>query len=79
MAKSKVKMDGKGRILIPKHIRKAAQLNEGSYIHISSKGKIIVIEPVDSVADKYFGAFKITKWPEDLYELMVETAQKWHD
>jgi hypothetical protein len=23
----------------------------------------IVIEPVESVADKYYGAFKVEKWP----------------
>jgi AbrB family looped-hinge helix DNA binding protein len=72
-----VKMDDKGRIIIPRRIREAAQLKEGSYINISSKGKTIVIEPVEPVADKYFGVFKVTNWPEDLDEYVVEVEGKW--
>jgi AbrB family looped-hinge helix DNA binding protein len=72
-----VKMDDKGRIIIPRHIRKAAQLKEGSYINIRSRGKIVIIEPVEPVADKYFGAFKVTNWPEDLDEYVVEVKRKW--
>ena len=72
-----VKMDEKGRIIIPRRIREAAQLKEGSYINISSKGKTIVIESVEPVADKYFGVFKVTNWPKDLDEYAVEVEGKW--
>ena len=72
-----IKMDDKGRIIIPRRIRKAAQLKEGSYMNIRSKGKMVIIEPVEPVADKYFGAFKVTDWPEDLDEYVVEVKRKW--
>jgi len=71
MSGTTIKMDEKGRIIIPKRIRKAAQLKEGSYITIRSKGKTVIIEPIEPVADKYFGAFKVTKWPEDLDEIIL--------
>ena len=72
-----VKMDEKGRIIIPRRIRKAAQLKEGSYINIRSKGKTVIIEPIEPVADKYFGAFKVTKSTEDLDEFAVEVKKEW--
>ena len=77
MTATAVKMDEKGRIIIPKRIRKAAQLKEGSYMNISTKGKIVIIAPIEPVADKYFGAFKVTNWPEDLDEFVVEVKEKW--
>ena len=76
-----VKMDGKGRIIIPKRIRKAAQLKEGSYINIRSKGKTVILEAAEPVADKYFGIIKVTDWPEnlDLDEYVVEVKKKWRN
>jgi AbrB family looped-hinge helix DNA binding protein len=74
-----VKMDEKGRIIIPRRIRKAAQLREGSYLNIRSKGKSVILEAADPVADKYFGVVKITNWPKnlDLDEYVVEAEKKW--
>ena len=77
MSDTTVKVDEKGRVIIPKRIRETAKLKEGSYVSIKTKGKIIIIEPTEPVADKYFGAFKITKWPEDMDEFIVEVIQKW--
>lgn len=77
MSETTVKIDEKGRVIIPKHIRETVQLKEGSYVHIRSKGKVIIIEPSEPAADKYYGAFKITKWPEDMDEFIVEVMQKW--
>ncbi len=42
-------------------IRKTAQLKEGTSMSIKTKGKMIILEPIEPVADKYFGAFKVTK------------------
>lgn len=39
--------------------------------------KGIVIEPLEPVADKYFGSFKITRWPEDLDEFVTEVIREW--
>ena len=79
MAETTVKMDEKGRIIIPSRIRKSAQLKEGSSMSIRSKGKLIILEPVEPVADKYFGAFKVPNWPKnlDLDEYVVEVKKKW--
>jgi AbrB family looped-hinge helix DNA binding protein len=79
MAETTVKMDEKGRIIIPIQIRKTAQLKEGTSMSIKSKGKMIILEPIEPVADKYFGAFKVTNWPEnlDLDEYVVEVKEKW--
>ena len=79
MADTTVKMDEKGRIIIPSRIRKSAQLKEGTSMSIKSKGKTIILEPIEPVADKYFGAFKVTNWPEnlDLDEYVVEVKEKW--
>jgi hypothetical protein len=30
----------------------------------------------ESVADKYYGAFKVEKWPEDIDIFLLETIQK---
>jgi len=77
MGNTTVKVDEKGRIIIPKNIREAAELKEGSYVTIKSKGKIIIMEPLEPVADKYYGAFKVTKWPENMDEFIVEVIKKW--
>jgi AbrB family looped-hinge helix DNA binding protein len=72
-----VKLDEKGRVIIPKKIRKAAQLKEGTCVFVKAEGNKIIIEPVESVADKYFGIFKVSKWPDDLDEFTAEAIQKW--
>jgi AbrB family looped-hinge helix DNA binding protein len=79
MSETTVKMDDKGRIIIPRRIRIAAQLKEGSYLNIRLKGKTIILEVAEPVADKYFGIVKVTKWPKnlDLDEYAVEVEKKW--
>lgn len=66
------KVDKKGRITIPKHLRRKAKLKEGCYVKIRVDEGSIIIEPIESVADKYFGFFKIERWPEDLDKFMVK-------
>ena len=77
MSGTTVKVDEKGRIIIPKDIRKTANLKEGSYVTIRAKGKTVIMEPLEPVADKYFGAFKVATWPENLDEFAVEVIKKW--
>ncbi len=71
------KVDEKGRIMIPKKIRATANLKEGCYVNIKAKDKTIIIEPAESIADKYCGVFKVSKWPEDLDEFIVEATKRW--
>ena len=72
-----VKVDEKGRVVIPKSIREKVKLKEGSYVNVRAEGKIIIMEPLESIADKYFGAFKVSRWPEDLDEFIVEVTKRW--
>jgi len=72
-----VKIDKKGRLLIPKKIREATGVREGKFVKIEVREKRIIIEPLESVADKYFGAFRIEKWPKNLDEFMVEVMKEW--
>ena len=77
VSEATVKVDEKGRVMIPKDIREAAELKKGSYVNVKAKGKVVVIEPWEAVADKYYGFFKIAKWPKDVDEFMVEVVGKW--
>jgi len=72
-----VRVDEKGRVVIPKNIREKAKMKKGGYVKIIAKEKSIIIEPLEPFADKYFGAFKIDKWPENLDEFAVEVIKKW--
>jgi len=63
--------------VIPKGLREKVKVKKGSYVRIKTDGKSIIIEPIGPIADKYFGAFKITKWPEDLDEFIVKVTRGW--
>jgi len=71
------KVDKKGRVLLQKEIREKLGIKEGSNVKIKVEGRRIVIEPIESTADKYFGIFKIDKWPDDLDDFIVKTIKKW--
>jgi AbrB family looped-hinge helix DNA binding protein len=77
MSETTAKIDEKGRVMIPKNIRKATKIKAGTYVNIKATDTTIIIEPAESVAEKYSGFFQITKWPEDLDEFMVEATRKW--
>jgi AbrB family looped-hinge helix DNA binding protein len=76
-AESTVKIDEKGRIMLPEKVRKATKLSKGAYVTVKAKNETITIEPAKSIADKYHGVFQITNWPEDLDEFAVEATRKW--
>jgi len=71
-----VKVDGKGRVLIPKALRTKAEIDEGSYVKVEADEKRIVIEPLEPVAEKYYGVFKVDSWPDDLDEFITEASRK---
>jgi AbrB family looped-hinge helix DNA binding protein len=77
MGSATVKVDGKGRIIIPKEIRETVNIREGIYLAIRAEEKTIMMEPLEPVADKYFGAFKVTRWPENMDEFLVEVIREW--
>ncbi len=71
------KIDEKGRILISRKLRKKAKLRKGSYVRVMAQEKRIIIEPLEPIADKYFGVFKIARWPKDLDGFAAEAMRKW--
>jgi AbrB family looped-hinge helix DNA binding protein len=71
------KVDKRGRLVIPKDLRQKAKVKEGTTVKIMATKKGIVLEPLESIADKYFGAFKVTQWPEDLDEFVVKVMRGW--
>lgn len=71
-----VKVDQKGRVTIPKDIREKAGIREGGYVKVKLE-KGVVLEPIQAVADKHFGAFSVKKWPEDLDGFVAEVVAKW--
>ena len=77
MCETTVRIDEKGRVMIPKTIRKAVKLKTGTYVNVKAKDMTVIIEPTESVAKKYCGVFQVAKWPEDLDEFVVEAARKW--
>lgn len=72
-----VKVDKKGRVAIPKSIREKVNLKAESHVKVTAKEKNIIIELLEPSSDKYFGVFKIDKWPEDLDEFIVEVMKNW--
>ena len=72
-----VSVDSKGRVLIPKEIRDRAGIKEESYVRVWAEEGKVVIEPLEFVADKFFGAFEIGRWPKDLDEFLVEAIRRW--
>ena len=70
-------IDRKGRILLPKKVREMVGLDQGGYVRVKVEGERVIIEPIGSIAEEYFGAYKVGKWPEDLDSFMVETVRRW--
>ena len=70
-------IDKKGRILIPKNLRKEANLEVGKVVRLKIENGKIIIEGLEDVAKRYYGVFKVDKWPKDLDEFLVEAVKKW--
>ena len=70
-------IDKKGRILIPKNLRKEANLEIGKVVRLKIENGKIIIEGLEDVAKRYYGVFKVDKWPKDLDEFLVEAVKKW--
>jgi hypothetical protein len=45
-------------------------------VETKAKDKAVIIKPAKPIADKYYGAFKVEKWPENLDEYAAEIMQK---
>ena len=71
-----VVVDAKGRVLIPKRVREELGIAAGRRLRVRVVDGKVVLEPVESVADRYFGAIKVKKWPADLDEFLEEAVSK---
>jgi len=72
-----VRMDDRGRIVVPKKFREKIGLKKGEYVKIRVENNAIIIEPLESIADKYLGKFKIKNWPRDLDKFIEEAVREW--
>jgi len=71
-----VRIDEKGRLLIPKSIREAVGLKERQAVRIEvADGKLIIV-PLKGVADTYYGAIRVKRWPRDLDEFLEEVLRE---
>ena len=59
-----------------RRLRAGSGVKPRSHVRVRGVGRAIVIEPVESVADKYYGAFKVEKWPEDLDDFMARVLRE---
>jgi AbrB family looped-hinge helix DNA binding protein len=71
-----VKVDSKGRVVIPKRLREKVGLREGGFARVDVRDGVVVIEPLESVGEAYFGVFKVESWPEDLDSFLVEAVRE---
>jgi len=72
-----VRIDSKGRILIPKDIREALRIRERQLLRMKVVDDKIILEPIENVTDKYYGIVEVKKWPRDLDEFLSEAIQEW--
>jgi len=78
MKNAVVRMDRKGRLVIPKKLREELGIVDECYVEVSIERDKIVLKPIKSIADKYFGVFKVDKWPKDLDEFLAkEVTKRW--
>jgi len=75
-----VKVDKEGRITIPKEVIDRTSIEPEGYVDLKVEEGRLLVEPVKSVADTYFGFVSSEGWPEDLDEFVVEAVKKlWNE
>jgi AbrB family looped-hinge helix DNA binding protein len=72
-----VKLDEKGRVVIPKEVRERVGLKEGGQIVLEEENEQVILKPLNPVSDRFYGAFKIERWPLDLDEYSSEALKNW--
>lgn len=73
-----IRVDNKGRLLLPKTIREKTEIKEGTYVRVDTQGKRVILESTESPAEKYRGLFKVDNLPEDLDKFVEgEIYRRW--
>ncbi len=72
-----VKVDKEGRITIPKEVMSQTSIEPEGYVDLKVEGGRLVVEPVKSVADTYFGFVRSEGYPEDLDGIVVEAVKRY--
>ena len=73
-----IRVDSKGRLLLPKIIREKTEIKEGSYVKVETQGNLVILESTESPADKYRGLFKVDALPNDLDKYVEgEILRRW--
>ncbi len=72
-----VRVDEKGRVVIPKSVREAVGLREKQLVRIEVVDGKIVLEPLRDIADEYYGIVRVREWPRDLDEFVNEVLREW--
>jgi len=63
--------------VIPKEVREALNVREGSLLKVHIEGNKAIIEPAEDVVEKFKGSVKVDRWPEDLDEFLSEVLRSW--
>lgn len=71
-----VNVDEKGRMVIPKGIQEKIGVTQGGHIRITADEDKAVIEPLRSIANTHYGAYNITRWPEDLDQYSSDALKR---
>lgn len=73
-----IRVDTKGRLLLPKSIREKTEITEGSYVKVETEGSRVILESMESPAEKFRGLFKVEKLPDDLDKYVEgEILRRW--
>ncbi len=73
-----IRVDSKGRLLLPKSVREKTEIKEGTYVKVETQGTRVILESTETPAEKYRGIFKTESIPEDLDNYLEgEILKKW--
>ncbi len=73
-----VEIDEKGRILIPKEIRKRLNIKKGTKLRVYVDGDKIVLFKEESITERYAGKYRAKiPIPEDLDEFLNTVIKEW--
>jgi AbrB family looped-hinge helix DNA binding protein len=72
-----VKLKEKGGLVIPEEMRDKVGLKTGGQVILEVEGERIIIKPSKPVSERFYRAFKVERWPEDLDEYSSEALKDW--